>query len=289
MKKILKTLAVMAVIVSVAAVPAMAQSELDQSQTTTDVPVVMDRSHASQTFTAQKTGTLDKVSVHVGCCEGGDWISDSSALFVKVEGIQSGSVGEGLVDTGGWRFGSEWREVPLGPAPFVEAGEQYRLTLWTDLRASMYYVGMATTDVYSGGEFHYSEDGGESWITTSDWDMAFKTYVTSPVIAHITDTDPDNADTGVARTIKPTVVFDTDLDPATVNAQNVKLQLYNAKKKRWVTVSSTPSYDDKVITVNPTNTLGSQKRYRVVLSTNIESSTDQNLEQPFSFRFTTRR
>jgi hypothetical protein len=106
---------------------------------------------------------------------------------------------------------------------------------------------------------------------------------------HVTDTNPNNGDTGVARTTKPKVRFDTDLDLATVNTQNVKLQVYKAKLRKYVTVSSTPSYANKVITVTPTNALGSLKRYRVVLSTNITSSTDQNLERRFSFRFTTRR
>jgi Bacterial Ig-like domain len=110
-----------------------------------------------------------------------------------------------------------------------------------------------------------------------------------PVIPHITDTDPNNGDTGVARTIKPTVTFDIDLDLATVNSQNVKLRVYSAKKKRWVAVSSTPSYIDKVVTLTPGNILGSQKRYRVVLTTDIESTTGKNLENSFSFRFTTRQ
>jgi hypothetical protein len=110
-----------------------------------------------------------------------------------------------------------------------------------------------------------------------------------PVIPHVTDTNPDNGVSGVVTSITPTVTFDTDLDQAMVNSQNVKLQVYKVKKKKWVTVSSTPAYEDKVITVTPSNVLGSLKRYRVVLSTNIESSTDTNLEHPFSFRFTTRR
>ncbi len=110
-----------------------------------------------------------------------------------------------------------------------------------------------------------------------------------PVVPHITDTNPDSGDTDVSRTIKPTVTFDTYLKADTVTYRNVKLQVWNRKKKRWVTVSSTPSYDNKVITVSPTNTLGSQKKYRVVLNTNIKSATDKNLEQPFTFRFTTRR
>jgi hypothetical protein len=105
---------------------------------------------------------------------------------------------------------------------------------------------------------------------------------------HVTDTNPNSRDTGVARTIKPTVTFDTDLDADTVNSQNVKLQAYSTKKK-WVTISSTPNYNNRIVTATPATTLGSQKRYRVVLNTNIESATGKNLEQPFGFGFTTRR
>jgi hypothetical protein len=110
-----------------------------------------------------------------------------------------------------------------------------------------------------------------------------------PVIPHVTGTDPDNGDTGVARTVEPTARFDADLDSASVNARSVKLQLYSAKKKRWVAVSSIPSYSDKVVTVNTANALGSRKMYRVVLTTGIESTTDDNLEQAYKFRFNTRR
>jgi hypothetical protein len=44
-----------------------------------------------------------------------------------------------------------------------------------------------------------------------------------------------------------------------------------------------------VVTATPADTLGSQKRYRLVLNANIKSATGKDLEQPFSFRFTTRR
>jgi hypothetical protein len=42
---------------------------------------------------------------------------------------------------------------------------------------------------------------------------------------------PKNGATGVARTIRPEVTFDTDLKSGTVTSQNVKLQVYNPKKK----------------------------------------------------------
>jgi hypothetical protein len=68
--RILKTLAVMAVMavmLSVAAVPAKAQSELDQSQLIIDQRWYIQNETDRQTFTAQKTGTLDMVRINVHC------------------------------------------------------------------------------------------------------------------------------------------------------------------------------------------------------------------------------
>jgi ABC-type polysaccharide/polyol phosphate transport system ATPase subunit len=64
-------------------------------------------------------------------------------------------------------------------------------------------------------------------------------------------TNPNNGDTGVKRTIKPIVTFDIALKSETVDEQNIKLQVYNVKKKnkKWLATSGTPSYSDKVITV----------------------------------------
>lgn len=113
--------------------------------------------------------------------------------------------------------------------------------------------------------------------------------VDASAIPHVKATDPTNGDTNVSRTIKPTVTFGTDLKADTVNSQNVKMQVYSTKRKKWVTISSTPSYADKVVTVTPANSLGSQKKYRVVLKTGIKSSTDDALEKEYGFRFTTRK
>ena len=66
--RVLKTLAVMAVMLSGAAVPAMAQSELDQSQTNTSLGWAMQEPD-KQTFTAQKSGTLDRVELHAACID----------------------------------------------------------------------------------------------------------------------------------------------------------------------------------------------------------------------------
>ena len=74
-----------------------------------------------------------------------------------------------------------------------------------------------------------------------------------------------------------------------VNGESVKLEVYNSKKEKWVPVNCTSSYDDisKTITVDPEEDLGSQKTYRVMLSTAIKSSLGKELASPYSWRFTT--
>jgi hypothetical protein len=60
---------------------------------------------------------------------------------------------------------------------------------------------------------------------------AVNTTPTSKSAPHGVAITPKNGATGVARTIRPEVTFDTDLKSGTVNSQNVKLQVYNPKKK----------------------------------------------------------
>jgi Tol biopolymer transport system component len=112
--------------------------------------------------------------------------------------------------------------------------------------------------------------------------------VVPSVVPEVVDTEPDNGATGVAKTIKPKATFNTELDASTVNAQNVRLEIYNSTKNKWVPVDSTPSYDrdTKTVTVTPAKSLGSQKEYRVTLSTSIKSSTDEALASLYSWSFT---
>ncbi len=95
----------------------------------------------------------------------------------------------------------------------------------------------------------------------------------------------------VEKETNPTVEFNIDLAPATVNGESVKLELYNTRQQKWVPVTSPPSYDDtsKTITVNPEETLGTRKQYWVALSTAIKSSTDKELASPYSESFTTEK
>jgi hypothetical protein len=93
----------------------------------------------------------------------------------------------------------------------------------------------------------------------------------------------------VAKTIKPTATFSTELAPARVNAQNVKLEMYNTKQKKWVAVTSTPSYASKIITVTLTKSLGSQQQYRITLTTGIKDTNGKALEQQYVWSFTAKK
>src|SRR5215213_1127100 len=121
--RILKTLAVMAVMLCLAAVPAMAQSELDQSQTVINHFWV--EGPAKQTFTAQKTGTLDKVFVYVNCREPScDSMGTQGFAIVEIGGTLSGPPWyppgyvqvERQIDVS---LGGAWYEVSFSAAPFV--------------------------------------------------------------------------------------------------------------------------------------------------------------------------
>ena len=109
----------------------------------------------------------------------------------------------------------------------------------------------------------------------------------APIVTSVT---PADGEPDVSQTTRPTATFDQDLDQATVNSKNVKFEVYNPTKAKWAPVQTmAPTYDQntKTITVNPSNLLGSQKTYRVTLSTGIKSSTGKPLASPYSWTFTT--
>ena len=66
----LKTLAVMAMLLAIAAVPAVAESELDQSSIVYNGHVPVTKPGSYQTVRTAKIGTLDEIQVLVACCGG---------------------------------------------------------------------------------------------------------------------------------------------------------------------------------------------------------------------------
>jgi hypothetical protein len=286
---VLLAMAVMSVMLSLAAVPAVAQSELDQSQTTVDAPLLFDRAKFSQTFTAQKTGTLDRVFFHVGCCESPYSPPENSPIAVKVEGMQSASVGEGILVWNGFFFTGTWVYVPLSPSPLVEAGEQYRLTLSTEPSQSLYYLGISQSDVYSGGEFHYSDDSGQGWITRSDWDLGFETYVTPDTTPPKVDAvRPANGKTGVARGTNIRATFSEQMDPASISKSTYRLFRCPSTTSTNCTTQVTnatvaPSEDGLSATLDPYGTsptkLGAKTKYKVVVTTGANDVAGNALDQ----------
>ena len=278
-KMILKTLAVMAVMLSGAAVPAMAQSELDQSQTVWDAGWVTNELD-KQTFTAQKTGTLDSVWVNANC-----YLSDCDqyALTLEIEGTQSAPVVRQILmyECGGW-CAFDLR----GEALFVEAGKQYEIKLSADDRVM--FRG-AASDVYPGGEFSYWT--GTTWVTHDLFkDLAFQTYVTPDTTAPKVDLvnppeDPAQGTEGAARNTDVTATFSEKMDPDTLSTSTFKLFKVN---KNGTTSRITPapvnlSEDGLTARLNPFGSsdtrLAKNTRYKAVVTTGATDVAGNALDQ----------
>jgi hypothetical protein len=103
--------------------------------------------------------------------------------------------------------------------------------------------------------------------------------------------------TGVIRDTQPTATFSTDMKASTITKDNIKLQVYNKKKKKWVSVAHTVDYvaGTKTATITPSSSLLASKKYRVTITSKVQSSDgvalDQNAKtsgnQPKTWTFTT--
>ena len=290
-KRILKTLATMAVMVCLAALPAIAQSELDQSQAVIDTGWSSNEPDR-QTFTAQKTGTLDKVSVWVGCMPSEDpnWFmpcdNGTPTVALEIKGTQS--------DPPAQQFpvspGAQWYEVSLDPAPFVEAGKQYEIWLSTslgfDARSSVSWGG-ARSDVYPGGEFSYYDLAFNQWTTRNDIrDLAFQTYVTPDTTAPKVDSvSPAAGAKGVTRDTTLTAHFSEKMDASTLTAATFKLFKVNSDgtTRRVTNALVTPSEDGLSVTLDPygssSTLLARNTRYKAVLTTGAKDLAGNALDQ----------
>lgn len=249
----------------------------------------------SQTFTAEQTGRLDKVSIYVGCCSTGAFPPNSTLpepLQIEIEGTQ-------FSINGSLQFDDGWVDIPLTPAPLVQAGEQYRINLSTALLhpEKMYRIGVATSDVYPGGELHYGYYSGDvvQWFTRSDWDMAFQTYVTpsddppsdttAPKVDSVT---PANSTTGVSRRTNATANFSEKMDPTTINKSTFKLYRCPSPTSTNCTtqltnVTVTTSGDGLSATLNPYGTsaaiLAAGARYKAIVTTGAKDVAGNALDQ----------
>jgi Bacterial Ig-like domain len=87
------------------------------------------------------------------------------------------------------------------------------------------------------------------------------------------------------------------MDPFSITATNIKFEVYDTKRRKWVSVPHTVSYDatSKTATVSPGSTLAASNQYRVTVTTNVTSRSGVALDQdattsgnqPKSWMFTT--
>jgi alpha-tubulin suppressor-like RCC1 family protein len=138
---------------------------------------------------------------------------------------------------------------------------------------------------------------GASAIAAGDGhSLAVVADTTVPTTPSVTSHTPTQT-TGVPRNTKPTATFSKEMNETTINATNIKFQVYNKKKKKWISVARTVSYDStsKTATVTPGSTLLASKKYRVTVTTNVKDTSgtalDQNSttsgNQPATWTFTT--
>lgn len=281
-RRILKTLAVMGVMLCVAAVPAMAQSELDQSQTDTSHGWLIQQPD-KQSFTAQKTGTLDRVLVNIAYCEV-CYYGNGGNITVEIKGPDGDTLGEA---TSGLLWSFHWYDFPFSdPAPFVQAGKQYAIELTASEPGAGVPLGGARSDVYPGGEFSYWDSAANDWVTRSDFELAFQTYVTPDTAAPMVNAvNPAEGVKGVARSTNVTATFSESMAPATLNTSTFKLFKIN-KDGTTSRITDAPvklSADGLTAELNPfgsSNTrLAKNTKYKAVVTTGAKDLAGNALDQ----------
>ena len=313
MKRILKTLAMMAVMLSLAVVPAVAQSELDQSQPIFNRSWAIQEEHVKQTFTAQKTGTLDTVELHVECfslCASFNNGGIPTLMLVTINGTGVTDV-HGDPPRGGEFLGdnaSSWYTIPIYPAPFVQAGQQYEIEVWlANFSGHSTLLHGADSDVYPGGEFFYQDRywDGVNWVT--DWktpsastngdffhDLAFRTYVTPDTTAPTVDSvNPAGGAISVPRRTSLTAHFSEAVEASTLadlTSTNVQLFSGNSTKATKATLNWNPTTNPTSVTLIPSTKLDAKTRYTAKIrggATGVTDVAGNPLASDFSWSFTT--
>jgi hypothetical protein len=182
--------------------------------------------------------------------------------------------------------GESWYDVPLDPAPFVEAGKQYAIELSQDSGTQDVRLSGATSDVYPGGEFSASWDRA-NWVTHDGFkDLAFQTYVTPDTTAPKVDAvNPADATDGVARNTDITATFSERMDPDTLSTSTFKLFKVNTNgtTSRITRAPVKLSADALTAKLNPFGSadtrLAKNTRYKAVVTTGATDVAGNALDQ----------
>lgn len=129
----------------------------------------------AQSFTASKSGVLDKVSLALEP-EGG-----SPSLLVRIHPADDGepsnqSIGSGIY-AGPYRGLSDYTDIPLSLPATLVAGQEYAILLTTVTcvaELDQLLVGIQLSDVYQGGEAMFRS--GREWLRGFGADLVFRTW-----------------------------------------------------------------------------------------------------------------
>ena len=158
------------------------------------------QSSPAQTFTAAKTGALDRVDLFAENSNG----SATDPLTIELRNTVGGAPGAVLASAtlppASIPSTPDWVEVDFATPASVTSGSQYAIVAYTS-GASIYTVLGSASDTYSGGDLWYSYSWPwTTWNGPIPYDFAFKTYVTTPTFAFTGFAAP--IDNGIANSAR---------------------------------------------------------------------------------------
>lgn len=127
--------------------------------------------------------------------------------------------------------------------------------------------------------------------------IATRTVIVDNQAPTVVDTtaglEPDRGMKNVLRNTNVSATFSEEMSPGTLTSSSVKLQAFNSKKKKWMTVPTVISFSDlnTKVTLDPYGTadksLGANKKHRVIISTGAQDIANHAMTSGFSWTFKT--
>lgn len=154
--------------------------ELDQEQTDTSggLSVISSTDSWAQTFTAGRSGLLDRVKLYL---EASSSAGETEPVTVELTTTSGGSptstvLASSTIPAASVSASGGWAQAKFSPAPPVSAGTQYAIVAYSS--STYYWIEAPTNDYAGGGPFLSNSSPPSSWqpYSTGD-DQAFKTYV----------------------------------------------------------------------------------------------------------------
>jgi hypothetical protein len=193
------------------------------------------------------------------------------ALNTNVEATFSKDMDPSTLTTSTFTLTKQGSSTPVaGKVSYSSTTKKATLDPSSDLASNATY-----TATIRGGTSGAKDSAGNA--LAQDYSWTFRTVSAPPSVASYTPTQT----TGVPMNTYPTAAFSTDMDDSTITSANIKFEVYNKKKKKWISVAHTVSYDagSRIATVTPGSSLAASKKYRVTITTDVKSSTGVALDQ----------